>query len=199
MRSGIYGVLVGLFLAAQLGVAQDAIPSCPAYRLRQENSGNPGSLGVNNAQVLAWKQAAVNQQTDRGHVQGNVVRIYPDRNGHEHFAIQIGPNSSDTIEIIYNQEFGTVPPVSVGIPVEACGDYITSTGPSPGPNGQTYPASPDGALIHWVHMAPGSSGHHSGYLVVNGVLTGQDAQHAPPHHRPEYLQLFPVFETAGSF
>jgi hypothetical protein len=185
MRSSFYGVLVSLFLISQLSVAQDAIPNCPAQRLRQENGGNPGSLPINNDQVLGWKRQAVNQDLHRGHVQGSVVRVYPDRNGHEHFAIQVGPSNSDTIEVIYNQDFGAVPDVKVGMPVEACGDYITSVGPSPGPNGQVYPASPDGALIHWVHMAPSSSGHHSGFLMINGTLTGQDTQHAPPR-KPRY-------------
>ena len=175
-------LFASLLLFTQVALAwgpnSNTVPNCPAYALKSENGGNPGSIsGNNNSQVLEWKSEAQNQFEARGHVQGQIVRVYPDRNGHEHFAIQIGPNPTDTVEIIYNQDFGPVPAPTVGLPVEACGDYITSVGPSPGPNGQTYPASPDGALIHWVHMAPGRSGHNSGYLVVGGVLTGQQGPH----------------------
>lgn len=147
---------------------------CPAFALKSENGGNPGNIeGNNNDQVLRWKATSKNQFHARARVQGKVVRIYPDRNGHEHFSIQIGPKSGDTIEVVYNQNFGAVPEPEVGMDVEACGDYITSTGPAPAPGGKTYPASPDGAIIHWVHFAPSRSGHTSGYLVVGGVLTGQ--------------------------
>lgn len=173
--------LLAMHVAVQLATtgsafATDAIPNCPAYRLRNQNGGDPGSLGVNNDQVLEWKAHTANTFTARGHVTGRVVKIYPDRNGHEHFAIQIGPRADDTVEIVYNQHFGPVPEPRIGMPVEACGDYITSTAPSPGPNGQVYPASPDKALIHWLHFAPRRSGHHSGYLMINGVLTGQGFQ-----------------------
>ena len=161
-----------LLAFAQLALAS-GVPICPAFSLKSENGGNPGNIpGNNNSQVLDWKAASKNQFGGRGHVQGHVVRVYPDRNGHNHFAIQIGPKDTDTLEVVYNQQFGAVPTPTVGIQVEACGDYITSVAPSPGPGGVTYPASPDGALIHWVHMAPARSGHNSGYLVVGGVVTG---------------------------
>lgn len=181
---------VGFLLLSQLAMAMDAVPSCPAFALKQQNGGDPGSLPVNNDQVLRWKRAGEqdssnNNYHDRGHVQGTVVQVYPDRNGHNHFSVKVGPDANDTVEVVYNQDFGSVPDPQVGMPVEACGDYITSVAPTPGPSGQTYPASPDHALIHWVHMAPARSGHNSGFLVVNGVLTGQDAGNAGPrpgHH-----------------
>jgi hypothetical protein len=154
------------------------LPDCPAYAKKLQYQGKPYNLvSNNNSQVLGWKSAAQNQFEGRAHVQGAIVRVYPDRNGHHHFAIQIGPDAGDTVEIVYNEDFGPTPPPAVGMQVEACGDYITSVGPSSGPNGEVYPASPDGALVHWVHMAPPRSNHTSGYLVLGGVLTGQEPEH----------------------
>ena len=63
--------------------------------------------------------------------------------------------------------------------IEACGDYITSTAQS-GP----YPPSPDGAILHWVHMNPAGRGHDAGFLAINGTLYGQDAANAGPKHPP---------------
>jgi hypothetical protein len=125
------------------------------------------AIGVNNDQVLKWETTTANQYLDRAHVSGAIVAVYPDHSGHSHFGIQIGPNSSDTIEIIYNQDFGSVPTPTVGQQVEACGDYITSTAQA-GP----YPPSPDHAIVHWVHEAPNPQKHPSGYLMINGVLYG---------------------------
>jgi hypothetical protein len=163
---------VGCVLGSAVAQATDALPSCPAYRMKNDNGGVPGNLPLNNEQVLKWKTTTQNTFVDRGHVKGEIVAVYDDRNGHEHFSLKIGPNPTDTVEIVFNQNFGKVPDPKPGMPVEACGDYITSTGPSPAPGGETYPASPDGALVHWVHSAT-HGGHNSGYLMVNGVLTGQ--------------------------
>ena len=147
--------------------AGDAIPVCPA-------NGRP--LAVNNDQVLNWKFGSPNQFRARGHIRGNVIRVYADHSGHDHFSIRIGQRPQDTVEVIYNQEFGDLPQqMAPGTTVEACGDFIVSNAPS-GP----YPASPDGAIIHWVHVNPSGQGHDSGYLVINGNLFGQDASHAGP-------------------
>ncbi len=176
--------------------ADDPIPNCPAYTLRRHNGGNPGSLPINNEQVLKWKVDSQNQYLDRARVQGPIVRIYPDRSSHYHFAISLtgsnDPNGKDTIEVIYNLSFGSEVKPRLGQMVEACGDYITSNAPSDGGNGRTYPASPDGAIIHWVHLAPPSSKHHSGYLVINGVLTGQGSGNRRRH--TESLSWSPFFE-----
>src|SRR5262249_50020209 len=82
------GMVIGLFNTAV--ALSDEVPSCAAYALKSQNGGDPGSLEVNNEQVLQWKTSTDNQYHDRGHVQGKIVRVYPDKNGHEHFAIQIG-------------------------------------------------------------------------------------------------------------
>ena len=133
------------------------------------------AIGINNGQVLQWETSTPNQFLARGHVSGPIVQVYPDQNGHHHFAIQIGQDPSNRLEVIYNEDFGSVPQMSEGMNVEACGDYITSTAQS-----AQYPASPDGAIIHWVHQSPNLAKHPSGFLMVDGVLYGQDAENAGP-------------------
>jgi hypothetical protein len=64
-------------------------------------------------------------------------------------------------ELLINNE------VSAGAQIEACGDYITSNAPS-----GHFPASPDGAIVHWVHQSPNPKSHDSGFIVVNGVVCG---------------------------
>lgn len=125
------------------------------------------TLAIDNSQVLDWKKTTANQFHSRGHIQGLLVQALPDHSGHHHLSVQIGPDSNDTIEVIYNEAFGPMPNYHVGSTIEACGDYITSNQPTP-----RYPASPDGAVIHWVHAAT-NGGHDSGYVVVDGVLCGQ--------------------------
>jgi len=156
--------------------SSDAIPEC---------LGDNGPIGVINDQVIQWKTSTRNQFLARGHVKGTVRQVYPDHSGHHHFELSIGNNQSDTIEVIYNEDFGATPDIAIGMDVEACGDYITSIAQS-GP----YPPSPDGAIIHWVHRAPNPQRHASGFIVVNGTLYGQDAGNAGPkqdygygHHR----------------
>ena len=162
-RSGLT-VFFMLQLAATVALADQA-PDC---------LGNNGqSISVNDGQVLQWETTTPNQYLARAHVTGNVVELYPDQNGHNHFAIQIGPNSSDRLEVVYNQDFGTVPNPAVGDSVEACGDYITSTAQA-GP----YPPSPCSAIIHWVH-ASDSAKHPSGYLMINGTVYGGFPGQAP--------------------
>lgn len=124
-------------------------------------------LPVINAQVLNWKKSTKNLFTARAHITGTVIRLYPDRNNHNHFQIQMGKAADETLEVVYSQDFGALPPVRVGMNVEACGDYITSIAAA------QYPASPDGAIIHWIHKNPSKKGHPSGYLAIDGVLYGQ--------------------------
>lgn len=171
MRLGLSTIaLVAALFTSSLGFADDVVPQCLAY-------GRP--LPINNDQALHWKRTTPNQFQERAHVSGVVSNVYPDKNGHEHFQLNIGKHGEDTVEIIYNQDFGAVPPVRVGTRVEACGDFITSTAQS-GP----YPPSPDGAIVHWVHMNPKGKGHDAGFLVVDGKLCGQDAEHAGPKPYP---------------
>jgi len=121
-------------------------------------------LPVNNAQVLFWEANTSNQYLDRGHVLGFVGANYGDRNGHIHF--QIVMQGAGTIEAVYNNEFGALPQIKKGMAVEACGDYITSNAPT-----GSYQASPDGAIIHWIHRSNGN--HLSGYLRLDNQIFGQ--------------------------
>jgi hypothetical protein len=145
------------------------VPSCPAYGR---------DLPINNEQVIHWKRNTPNQFRERANISGKVVQVFPDTNGHEHFVIQIGKQADDTIEVIYNKDFGAMPEPPMGASVQACGDYITATARS-GP----YPPSPVGAIIHWVHMNPRGRGHDPGFVVMDGVLYGMDAENAGPRDR----------------
>ena len=62
---------------------------------------------------------------------------------------------------------GAIPKIQKGMSVEACGDYITSTQTT-----AQYPASPDGAILHWIHKNPKPGGHASGYVEVDNVIYG---------------------------
>jgi hypothetical protein len=155
--------MFGLVLVSQgayaFNSANGQVPSCL--------SDDGQNLSVDNANVLRMKVNTPNSFRARALISGVVTKIYPDHSCHHHFQLQIGTSQTDTIEVIYNEEFGSFPNFSQGAKVVACGDYITS-------NRQTqYPASPDGAIIHWIHMAPHPERHKSGYLMINGVMTGQ--------------------------
>ncbi len=151
-------VLGWLSILPTLAISSDAVPPCIA-------NGRP--IPINNAQALAWKGSTPNQFRARSNILGRVVRVYPNQSDHNHFSLQIGPGPRDTIEVIYNVEFGQLPQIAIGMQVEACGDFINSFAQA-GP----YPASPDGAIIHWVHYSPSGNQHDSGFLMIDGILYG---------------------------
>ena len=163
-------IWLALVPSAAMGGHSDAPPTC------MDDHNQPTDF--NNEIVLDWEAHTANQFKSRGHISGAVVRNYGDQGPHIHISVQIGSQVTEVIEVIYNQAFGhVVDEVKVGDQVEACGDYITSNAPS-GP----YPASPDGAILHWVHMANGS-GHPNGYLRINGMLYGDEQPNdRGPHH-----------------
>lgn len=156
MRSAL---LLSLLIPAVLFSAETP-PECVA---------NGRAISVNNETVLKWKKSTPNQFHERGHVEGSIEAIYPDRNGHQHIQVMIGKGRKDTIEVVYNDDFGRLPKLAVGMQAEACGDYITSTAAT-----DRYPASPDGAIVHWVHKNPNRSNNHpNGYLMLDGYVYGQ--------------------------
>ncbi|MGK5089524.1 hypothetical protein WDW86_18385 [Bdellovibrionota bacterium FG-2] len=157
-------VLIGLLFSAASSWAASETPECMA-------SGR--AIAVDNGQVLKWKGTTPNQFLGRAYVEGTVTTVYPDRNGHEHFAIKIGNEPNDMLEVVYNNEFGEMPTPTVGMKVEACGDYITSTEQT-----EAYPPSPVGAIIHWVHKSP--SKHDSGFVVLDGTLYGYSFPKSSP-------------------
>lgn len=152
--------------AASLGL----ILSIPAFA----GSGAPDcdnasgqAMPVDNAQVLNWEKSTPNQFLARANVEGDVVALYPNQTGHNHFAIQIGSDPSQTLEVIYDIAFGQLPNIQLGMHIQACGDYITSDQAT-----SQYPVSPCGAIIHWIHMAPKPT-HKNGFLMINGQVYGQ--------------------------
>jgi hypothetical protein len=158
-----HSALTGLFfLSFAVAAAATEIPPC------MEN-GKPRP--VNNQEVLTWKSSTPNQFMHRSYVKGVVLQAYPDHSGHQHFQLQIGQDAKkDTIEVVYNRDFGDAPEPYPGMRVKACGDYITVK-PS---------ASPDRAIIHWVHMNPDNEGHAHGFMVMDGELIGYDPSVAVP-------------------
>ena len=126
-------------------------------------------LSMNEDQVLEWKREGKNQFRGRAHVEGVVVQDYGLQGDHVHFGVMILTSTKDqgTVEVIFNTDFGVLPPIVPGRVVEVCGDYITSNAPARG-----YPASPDKAIIHWVHFSKRPVKHDSGYLVLDGQLYG---------------------------
>ena len=168
LNSAAVTLLFVISLNASAQVQGDPALSCPDSR--------GGALQVNNNQVLGWKFNTRNTFLERGNVVGTIVAILPSVPSHIRFVIQIGKHyspknlcASDTVEIIYNREFGEVDAkdLYLGANVQACGDYITSNAP----NGR-YNASPACALVHWVHINPKQGPHAHGYLRVNGNIYG---------------------------
>jgi hypothetical protein len=125
-------------------------------------------LAVNNDQALRWRDERPSGFHTRAFISGTVDEVFPDRTGHRHFSLKIGPHFEDHIEIVYEQNFGRMPLPSVGDPASACGDYIVATES----NGR-YPPSPDGALVHWVHRS-NNDRHDDGFVVLKGIVYGND-------------------------
>ncbi|MBI3543471.1 MAG: hypothetical protein HY075_09390, partial [Deltaproteobacteria bacterium] len=120
MKKSFWGrsllVLSAIFAISTAALAEDAVPDCPDL--------DGSALPVINDSVLRWKQTKPNQYRHRARVRGYVRHVYPDKNGHHHFAIQIGANDTDLLEVIYNEDFGPIPELRDDSRVEACGDFI---------------------------------------------------------------------------
>ena len=165
--TALYLLFCGLTLSLNsIAGPADSLPHC----LSQDGA----ELAIDNNLVLKLEQTTQNQFKTQAHVLGVVSDLYPDHSGHQHFAIKF-PDNGGQIEVVYNTVFGNLPVISVGTSVEACGEYITSNAAT-----SQYPASSNGAIIHWVHINPnqGKDAHPSGFLVVDHKLCGQDATNA---------------------
>ncbi len=130
-------------------------------------------LSVDNARALRFKTEQKNGALTRAYISGKVISAPSKQNDHDHFAISIGSGSTDTVEVIYNKEFGGMPDVQAGDDIIVCGDFINSfarTG--------HYQPSPEGAIIHWVHFNPGeranSMDHAHGFILLGKDLVGFD-------------------------
>lgn len=160
--------VLALFLSFQLIQSANAteIPTLPNNLTCLDQ--NHEALPFQNQQVLEWKRNTPDQTLKRALIQGTVSQLYNNKTGHTHFAINIDDNATGDIEVIYNDEFGELPNIQIGMKVVACGDYITV-----GPKARL--PSPMGAIIHWVHYNPGDrdgGAHKNGFLIINGKPYG---------------------------
>lgn len=163
-----------LFTASASLAHADDVPPC------LDNNGQ--ALPVDNAGALKLK---VDQNFDtpnpsnpsvppppRYLVSGPVTAVYEGNATHNHFQINLGPSPdahhSGYIEVIFSKAFGELPEVTPGMSVVACGDYYISITPEDG-----FPASPDGAFIHWIHRNPKHGRHQDGFLMIDGTLYGE--------------------------
>ncbi len=146
-------VAASLFVSVSAQAKLAELPKC------EDKNGQ--ALPVDNNRVVTFKAVTPNQFHERARVEGRVVRILGSRPSHAHFEIQIGPRPQDTLEVVFNLDFGRPQP-KVGDEVEACGDYITSNAPTP-----RYKPSPSGAIIHWVHENSRGGPHPDGYILLN--------------------------------
>ena len=155
-------IAMALMPSVAMGGHNDAPPTC----LDENNH----VLEYNNEVVVTWVKTTPNQYHSRAHINGTVVRLYGMQGDHHHLSVQIGNNVTEVIEVIYNQAFGKiVRQVEVGSTLQACGDYITSNKAT-----GRYRASPDGAILHWVHHSTNPNRHPDGYLMIDGNLYGDD-------------------------
>lgn len=143
-----------------------ALPECLDTR------GQP--LEVNNREIVQWKATQPNQFRERGLITGRFVTFLVNKTSHLHFDVLLDSPSVDPknkfsnhLEVVYNRDFGDVQDLKEGDRVAACGDFIVSTAQS-GP----YPASPVGAIIHWVHKSNNTRKHADGYLMINDAMYG---------------------------
>ena len=129
-------------------------------------SGTGALLQIDNNAAIDLKSSLPNGAGSRAHVEGPITKIFGQGSGHTHFEITLGQAAADKLEVVYNTGFGDLPSLKLGMQVEACGDFINSYAPENG-----YQASPDGALIHWIHRS--NSSHPSGFIIIDGTLYGQ--------------------------
>jgi len=157
--------IMGFFSTAYMNAAYTAEIQADLTQPPPCLNDDGSTLAQNDNQVISWETTTRNQFLARAHVVGQIENIYANETGHAHFSIGLG-NGHSTLEVIYNLSFGELPRLTPGMNVEACGDYITSNAAAGG-----YQASPDGAIIHWIHKSDNEK-HKSGYLSINGVTYG---------------------------
>jgi hypothetical protein len=160
--------VLALFLGFQsyLSASATEIPNLPNHLTCLDT--NHEALPYLNDEVLEWKRNTPDQTLKRALVEGVVAQIYPSKTGHAHFAINIDQQAGGDLEVIYNDSFGKLPAIKVGMKIVACGDYITV-----GPRAKL--PSPMGAIIHWVHYNPGDRDggkHKHGFLIIDGKPFG---------------------------
>lgn len=121
-------------------------------------------VSLSNDDVIKWRDNMEPKFLARAFIKSKIYGVIEDRQNHIHFEVDLDGDfatSDDRLEVIYNTKFGAVPEFRQGDPLIACGDFIVD------------PYSPTKAVLHWVHKNPKDKGHDDGYLVINGILTGQ--------------------------
>ncbi len=128
-------------------------------------------ISVDNQSALRFKSEEKNGALTRAFIRGRIISAPVRQGDHDRFSISIGSGPRDTVEVIYNVDFGSMPAFSRGDDVVVCGDFINSFAQ----NGR-YKPSPDGAIIHWVHYNPGdrSTAHEHGFIQIETDLVGFD-------------------------
>lgn len=101
----------------------------------------------------------------RGHVDGVVLEVTENRQGHLHFIVDLDADIStnhDRIEFVYNQKFGEIFDLRPGLMVRGCGDFVID------------PYSPTKAVLHWLHGNPykKKNNHEDGFLIIEDKIFG---------------------------
>ncbi len=96
-------------------------------------------------------------------------------------SLKIGPLETDTMEIVFNRGFGD-PQLKIGDAVKGCGDVIVSKEET-----DRYLPSPDGAIIHYLHMSNGAN-HPDGYIKVGDHIYGEKPE-APDSSVPSDIAV----------
>ncbi len=153
MKTTLTALLI--FLGVFVHLSAQALPIC--YDKKRP-------LALSNSQVMNFKEFTEDDFEARAFVKGIIVSVVRDRKSHIHWEVDLDGDFStvdDRVEVIYNVGFGPIPRFTNGrSTILVCGDYITD------------PHSPMGAIIHWVHFSPKPSRHDHGFIVIDGVLTG---------------------------
>jgi hypothetical protein len=155
-------------LMARVCFAADMAPPCVF---------NDEELPVDNQSVIELENNSDNGYKTQVHVTGIISKFYGRQNGHVHFAIQFDDQAEggeDGIEIVHSTAFGKLPYLNEGMPVEVCGEYITSN-----EYDGRYEPSPMGAIIHWTHAS--TNEHPSGFLMIDQQVYGQDIPERNSH------------------
>ena len=153
-----------LWTALFLTAAAAAAPSAFAAPACLDDNGQ--DVGINNDDIVNWEGSTRVNFSARGHIQGQLTEVLPDLSGHKHFNVQVGDSEDQVVEVIYEQQYGRLPTLQVGMSVEACGDYITVKPHSSGTTGYAH------GILHWVHASDNDS-HPDGYVAIDGTVYGQ--------------------------
>lgn len=154
-------ILAATIFYASLGFSVSEMPVCMGY--------DDQAMEFNENDLLYWRDNKQPNFTARAFVKGIMVSVLQNRKSHIHFELDLDMDmltTNDRVEVIYNTEFGELPPFRPGSTMIVCGDFIVE------------PESRFHAIVHWTHMSPRQN-HRDGFILINSTLTGQ----VDPHDR----------------